>query len=101
MFASLYREMAKVGMPNPREVDRLLVWECAVLLGVGEESSDDAMKRDPHAHLRADLAYRQARAAWEAGEGPPPDPSLKFQWGDATVEEQELMSVLASGTSFG
>lgn len=99
MFANLYRAMAKVGMPNPREVDRLLVWECAVLLGSDEANNPDPS--DPYAHLRADLAYREALAAWQTGEGPPPDPSLKFQWDDGpSPEEQELMAVLASGSSF-
>lgn len=93
MFASLYRAMAKVGMPNPREVDRLFVWECAVLLGTDDENTND-----PYSHLRADLAYREALAAWQAGEGPPPDPSLKFQWSDEpSSEEQNLMAVLTSG----
>lgn len=97
MFANLYRAMAKVGMPNPREVDGLYVWECGVLLGSDQDDADG----DSHAHLRADLAYRQQLAAWQAGEGPPPDSSLKFQWGDVSSdEEQELMAVLSSGSSF-
>lgn len=97
MFANLYRAMAKAGLPNPREVDCLFIWECAVLLGADDEGGSD----DPHAHLRADLAYRQALAAWQAGEGPPPDPSLKFQWDDEPPSEEiMLMDVLASGSSF-
>lgn len=97
MFASLYREMAKVGMPNPRDVDNLYIWECAVLLGVDGQGRGST---DQYAHLRADVAYRAARAAYENGEGPPPDPSLKFEWGDATAEERDLMAVLSSGSSF-
>lgn len=93
MFANLYRSMARVGVPNPRDVDELYIWECAVLLGTEEP------QEDRFAHLRADIQYRAARAAYESGEGPPPDPSLKFEWGGATNEERELMNVLASGSS--
>lgn len=96
MFANLYRSMAKVGMPNPRDVDQLYIWECAVLIGTDREDGQDEGR---YAHLHADIRYRAARAAYESGEGPPPDPALKFEWGDASADERELMAVLASGSS--
>lgn len=96
MFANVYRAMRDVGMPDPRRVDELELWEIAVLIG----SDENEEKSDPYAHLRADLAYREAMAAFQAGEGPLPDPTLRYEWPEPSDEEAELMTVLASGSSF-
>lgn len=76
MFARVYDAMWRCtgGQFGPRQVDKLDVWEIAVLLGVGDETrpaesttGDDAtMFEDPH-------AYHKARLAHVRGEGPKPE----------------------------
>lgn len=84
MFASLYRAMRDVGMPNPRDVDQLDIWETAVLLGADETKTGEG---DKYAHLRARVAFEQGLT------------TEKFEWAEPSAEEMELMSVLASGSS--
>src|SRR4051812_20206156 len=93
MFASLYRAMRDVGMPNPRVVDDLELWECAVLIGADGYEKPKTGSRDDRSHLHARVAYEEARAKFESGEGPEP---TRFEWGDAPAEEMDLMSVLSS-----
>lgn len=98
MFASLYRAMRQIGMPNPRDVDELYVWETAVLLDADKVGGLDPA--DPYAHLRADLEYRQQQAQYAAGERTePPDRSTHFEWGDPDGDATELMQALAGGSS--
>lgn len=101
MFASLYRAMRQIGMPNPRDVDELEIWETAVLLDADVNGEDGGIDpNDPHAHLRADLEYRQQRAAFAAGERiEPPDRSTHFEWGEPDGDATQLMEALASGSS--
>ncbi len=101
MFASLYRAMRQIGLPNPREVDQLLIWEAGILLDA-DKPSDGLDPNDPHAYLRADLEYRQQMAAYAAGErAEPPDRSKHYEWGEPDGDATELMSALADGSSFG
>lgn len=102
MFGSLYRAMRSIGMPNPREVDELEIWEAAVLLDV-DKPEGGLDPHDPHAHLRADLEYRRQQAQYAAGErDEPPDRSTHFEWGEPDGDAEVLMRVLAEGgSSFG
>lgn len=100
MFANVYRAMRDVGMPNPREVDELELWEIAVLIG-SDQVETSSGGPDDHAHLHARVAYEMAREAHERGEGPAPDPAEKFEWSGPTAEEMELMAILSSGSSIG
>lgn len=101
MFGSLYRAMRSIGLPNPRQVDELLVWEAAVLLDADKDGGLDP--NDPHAYLRADLEYRRQQAQYAAGERvEPPDKSTHFEWGQPDGDAEELMRVLSEGgSSFG
>lgn len=100
MFASLYRAMRQIGLPNPRDVDELYVWEAGVLLDADKQGGLDP--HDPYAHLRADLEYREQQAQFAAGErAEPPDRSKHYEWGEPDGDAVELMNVLASGSSLG
>lgn len=92
MFAGVYREMRKLGIRSPREVDEMEIWEIADALGVGRE--DENKPADRHAHLRA-----RARARREGR----PEPT--FHSDELSSEDDDdgtaLMTVLASGSSFG
>jgi hypothetical protein len=101
MFASVYRAMRDAGLPDPRRVDDLYLWEVAVLIGAdGYKRDDSAAANDPHAHLRADLEYRRQMAMFAAGEGPEPDKSEHFTWADDEPDDGSyLASVLASESS--
>ena len=70
MFASLYRVMRDIGMPNPRDVDQLELWEIAVLIGADDYTPSED---DPIAQMRADMAYWQQRAGIEGEYEPTAD----------------------------
>ncbi len=102
MFGSLYRAMRSIGLPNPREVDDLYVWEAAILLDA-DKPEDGLDPSDPHAYLRADLEYRRQQAQYAAGErAEPPDRSKHYEWGEPDGDAEQLMRVLSEGgSSFG
>jgi hypothetical protein len=75
------------------------VWEAAVLLDADQEDGK-LDPRNPHAHLHADLEYREQQAQYAAGiRSELPDRSKHFEWGEPDGDADELMRVLASGSS--
>lgn len=116
MFANIYRAMRQTGMPDPRRVDELELWEIAVLIGADDWEDDEAPSETgaprhrrsrrqpagPYDHLHADAAYREARFKYESGETDvEPPPRGDFEWGEPDGDTGELMTALSSGSSFG
>jgi hypothetical protein len=105
MFASVYRAMRGAGLPDPRRVDALYLWEIAVLIGADgydrdPETGTPRARNDEHSHLRADLEYRRQMAAFAAGMGPEPDRATHYTWDDDEPDDGAyLASVLADGSS--
>lgn len=102
----MYRAMRDVGMPDPRAVDMLELWEIAVLIGADGFERPDApaaahgerTRGRDHAHLRARLEARKQAGTDSADGSGSHLGDFTFHEAPADMASLELLTALGGGS---